>query len=216
MRYYTKKGDEGQTQGLNGRCTKSDPQIEALGALDEAQVALGFAAVHAQECVHQGAITSAKRRSPSFTTCRQIFRLRIFATRNCSAQEDSGESRVTGQGGSGRDGATDKEIYETLRWMQRTLFAVGGTKCPKSLTELLTETEKLCDSFTPDEPQTAFVLPGSSELSARIDLARVAIRRYERKLCAISEQNNRVRDILPLVNRFSDLCYALAQYAADF
>jgi len=157
MSYYTKMGDTGQTQGLDDRCTKSDPVIEAFGAVDEAQVALGFAAVKAEESVQHSDISAA------------------------------------------------------LRWMQGVLFSIGGTACPENLPELLAEAESLCDHFTPEEPSFDFVLPGGSELSARIDLARVAVRRYERRLCAISDGNPTVLDALPLVNRLSDLCSALAR-----
>ena len=44
MRIYTRRGDDGTTSLRGGvRVAKSDPVIEALGALDEAQAALGVA-----------------------------------------------------------------------------------------------------------------------------------------------------------------------------
>ncbi len=47
MRIYTRTGDQGDT-GLSGggRVRKSDLRIEALGAMDEANAALGVARVH--------------------------------------------------------------------------------------------------------------------------------------------------------------------------
>ena len=187
MRYYTKTGDGCQTQGLHGRCAKSDPQIEAFGALDEAQVALGFAAVCAKEYV-VGAMSS----SPADAEGKRF---------------EQGEC------------VQSSTVYETLRWMQQVLFDVGGTTCADNLAELLAKTESLCDEFTADgktkgtktKGTVLFVLPGSSELSARIDLARVAIRRYERKLCAVADEHPSVMDALPLINRLSDLAYALAR-----
>jgi cob(I)alamin adenosyltransferase len=43
MRVYTGKGDAGTTDLLGGRVDKNDPRIEAIGALDEASSAIGFA-----------------------------------------------------------------------------------------------------------------------------------------------------------------------------
>ncbi|MDP9074314.1 MAG: cob(I)yrinic acid a,c-diamide adenosyltransferase [Actinomycetota bacterium] len=44
MKIYTRKGDDGSTGLLyGGRVAKDDPAIEATGALDEAQAALGLA-----------------------------------------------------------------------------------------------------------------------------------------------------------------------------
>lgn len=43
MRFYTGLGDDGSTDLLGARVSKDDPRIEALGALDEATSAIGFA-----------------------------------------------------------------------------------------------------------------------------------------------------------------------------
>jgi len=43
MRLYTGKGDQGSTDLLGARVGKIDPRIGALGALDEASSAIGFA-----------------------------------------------------------------------------------------------------------------------------------------------------------------------------
>ncbi len=46
--FYTRAGDEGYTGLLGpGRIAKEDPRIEALGAVDEANAALGVARAHA-------------------------------------------------------------------------------------------------------------------------------------------------------------------------
>jgi cob(I)alamin adenosyltransferase len=47
--FYTRAGDEGYTGLLGkGRVAKEDPRIEALGAVDEANAALGVARAHAR------------------------------------------------------------------------------------------------------------------------------------------------------------------------
>ncbi|MBA3449602.1 MAG: cob(I)yrinic acid a,c-diamide adenosyltransferase [Chloroflexia bacterium] len=43
MRFYTTLGDDGTTDLLGTRVGKDDPRVEALGALDEATSAIGFA-----------------------------------------------------------------------------------------------------------------------------------------------------------------------------
>jgi cob(I)alamin adenosyltransferase len=43
MRFYTGLGDDGSTDLLGARVGKDDPRITALGALDEATSAIGFA-----------------------------------------------------------------------------------------------------------------------------------------------------------------------------
>jgi cob(I)alamin adenosyltransferase len=43
MRLFTGKGDAGETDLLGGRVGKDDPRIAAIGALDEASSAIGFA-----------------------------------------------------------------------------------------------------------------------------------------------------------------------------
>ena len=50
MKIYTKAGDDGST-GLigGGRVPKSDPRLECIGAVDELNAAVGWAAVPASE-----------------------------------------------------------------------------------------------------------------------------------------------------------------------
>ena len=43
MRFYTGLGDDGSTDLLGARVVKDDPRVEALGTLDEATSAIGFA-----------------------------------------------------------------------------------------------------------------------------------------------------------------------------
>jgi cob(I)alamin adenosyltransferase len=60
-----------------------------------------------------------------------------------------------------------------------------------------------------------FVIPGGTQLSAALDLARATIRRGERRLAALSEAGELSSDaVLHFVNRASDLAYAMAR-AAD-
>jgi cob(I)alamin adenosyltransferase len=59
-----------------------------------------------------------------------------------------------------------------------------------------------------------FVIPGGTPLSAQLDVARTAIRRAERRVAALGEAGELAGESLPrLVNRASDLAFAMARYA---
>ena len=61
-----------------------------------------------------------------------------------------------------------------------------------------------------------FVLPGGTDLSARLDVARTAIRRAERKVVQLKETGNLPDDtVLHYLNRVSDLVFAMARYADE-
>jgi cob(I)alamin adenosyltransferase len=60
--FYTRAGDEGYTGLLGpGRVAKEDPRIEALGAVDEANAALGAARAHARSPEAAGLLLAVQR-----------------------------------------------------------------------------------------------------------------------------------------------------------
>jgi len=59
-----------------------------------------------------------------------------------------------------------------------------------------------------------FVIPGGTQLSAQLDVARTVIRRAERRISALSESGELASEtILHFANRASDLAYAMARFA---
>jgi cob(I)alamin adenosyltransferase len=59
-----------------------------------------------------------------------------------------------------------------------------------------------------------FVIPGGNLLSAQLDVARTAIRRAERAIAALAEAGELTSaTVIHLVNRASDLAYAMARFA---
>ena len=61
-----------------------------------------------------------------------------------------------------------------------------------------------------------FVLPGGTELSARLDVARAAIRRAERRVVDIQTAGDLADDtVLRFLNRASDAIYAMARFADE-
>ncbi len=61
-----------------------------------------------------------------------------------------------------------------------------------------------------------FVIPGGTELSARLDVARTAIRRAERRVSSMREDGQLPDDtVLRYLNRASDAVYAMARFADE-
>lgn len=61
-----------------------------------------------------------------------------------------------------------------------------------------------------------FVIPGGTELSAALDVARAAIRRAERRVVELRDSNGLASDaVLRYLNRASDLAFALARFADE-
>jgi cob(I)alamin adenosyltransferase len=61
-----------------------------------------------------------------------------------------------------------------------------------------------------------FVIPGGTELSAALDIARSTIRRAERRVVELRDSNGLASDtVLRFLNRASDLVFALARFADE-
>jgi cob(I)alamin adenosyltransferase len=61
-----------------------------------------------------------------------------------------------------------------------------------------------------------FVIPGGTELSARLDVARAAVRRAERRVAALRHEGELAdATLLSYLNRVSDALYAMARFADE-
>jgi cob(I)alamin adenosyltransferase len=59
-----------------------------------------------------------------------------------------------------------------------------------------------------------FVIPGGTQISAQLDVARTVIRRAERHVTALNEAGELTGEtVIHFVNRASDLAYAMARFA---
>ncbi len=60
-----------------------------------------------------------------------------------------------------------------------------------------------------------FVIPGGTQLSAQLDVARAVLRRAERRIVALGARRGagRLGSVLEYVNRASDLLFAMARFA---
>jgi cob(I)alamin adenosyltransferase len=61
-----------------------------------------------------------------------------------------------------------------------------------------------------------FVIPGGTELSARLDVARAAVRRAERRVAALKDEGDLADEtVLTYLNRLSDALFAMARFADE-
>ena len=76
------------------------------------------------------------------------------------------------------------------------------------------ELERLCDAFNAELPELkSFVIPGGSEASARLHVARTVCRRAERDAIAAAREVEVNPLVLVYLNRLSDLLFILSRAA---
>lgn len=170
---YTRTGDKGRTRlGDMSETDKHDLRVEAYGAVDELNAALGLAAVQAGE---------------DHPLTAELTRIQndLFDLGADLCVPDTGEKldweplRVT-------PGQTD--------WLEARIDAHNG-----QLTAL--------DSF---------ILPGGSELSARLHLARTIARRAERRTVELASRGDIVgAPVITYLNRLSDYLFVAARIANE-
>jgi cob(I)alamin adenosyltransferase len=111
----------------------------------------------------------------------------------------------------------DGEIAETLARIENELFDLGaditvpeGEAGLRVTQELVDRLEADCDRFNESLPELkSFVLPGGTELAARLFVARAVCRRVERAILAAG-----VSQLVGVyLNRLSDLLFILARAA---
>jgi cob(I)alamin adenosyltransferase len=124
----------------------------------------------------------------------------------------------------------NKEIYDDILQMQNELFIAGAELATapeaagrleagvsKVTNEMVEKLETVIDRYMDrvDLPPK-FVIPGGTELSARLDVARTAVRRAERRVSAMREDGQLPDDtVLRYLNRASDAVYAMARFADE-
>jgi cob(I)alamin adenosyltransferase len=124
----------------------------------------------------------------------------------------------------------NQELYGDILRMQNELFVAGAELATapeaaerlqdgvsKVTTEMVERLESDIDRYMDrvDLPPK-FVIPGGTELSARLDVARTAIRRAERRVSVMRESGQLPDDtVLRYLNRASDAVYAMARFADE-
>ncbi|MDP7067986.1 MAG: cob(I)yrinic acid a,c-diamide adenosyltransferase [Acidimicrobiales bacterium] len=92
----------------------------------------------------------------------------------------------------------------------RSKLEPGTTLVTAEMVEVLEQSIDTADARF--ETPTEFTIPGQTEISARLDWARVMVRRAERESINVCQPGSHV---LPYLNRLSDLLWTLARWQED-
>lgn len=177
MSIATRTGDDGTTSLLYGqRVPKHHPQIEAVGAFDELNVALGAVKPHL---------------APSNERDAAVHALLLAVQKNLVAL--MGEVACA---------ETDAARYAASKFEK--LAATDVARLDAELAALEARGLRF----------DGWATPGANARAAALDLARVAARRAERRLCDLPDHGRSVRpELRRFVNRLSDLLWLLAREA---
>jgi cob(I)alamin adenosyltransferase len=125
-------------------------------------------------------------------------------------------------------GSEHAELAADLLRLQDDLFVAGAelATAPEAAERLedgvsrtteamVAELERLIDRYMSEvDLPPKFVIPGGNQLSAQLDVARTVIRRAERHISALNDSGELSGEtVIHLVNRASDLAYAMARFA---
>lgn len=123
-------------------------------------------------------------------------------------------------------GAGDEELAATILRLQDECFVAGAelATAPEATDrledgvsritpEMVDELDALIDHYMDQvELPPKFIIPGGTELSARLDFARAVLRRAERRLTELASTEDLGATETPrFLNRCSDLLYAMAR-----
>ena len=122
------------------------------------------------------------------------------------------------------------ELFDDVLRIQNELFVAGAelATAPEAAErlepgesrvtqEMIDRLESAIDRYMEriDLPPK-FVIPGGTELSARLDLARTAVRRAERRVSALKHEGELADDtVIVYLNRVSDALFAMARFADE-
>jgi len=130
---------------------------------------------------------------------------------------------LNSQLGFARNILDDDRAARIIFRVQRELFDVAGelaTSDPEEFPEKIGEAEveqlesdidSFLDSMNKKE-KSRFIVPGSSQASAALHVARTICRRAERRTITLTGEAEIREVILKYLNRLSDLIYTLARY----
>ncbi len=172
---YTRTGDQGTTGLVDGsRLPKHALRMQAVGDVDEANAALGMAAVVAEDYLEADLVR---------------FQNDLF---------DLGADLATPLGEVGGDDFEPSEMVLRI--------------VPAQVDHVESRIDALNEAL---DPLNSFVLPGGTELAARLHMARTIARRAERRMTALAEAEPVNPAALAFVNRLSDYLFVAARVAND-
>lgn len=125
--------------------------------------------------------------------------------------------------GVARSALSDNEISSVLEELQKDLFVAGadlagdkggkgGKEVPRITRERVFELERIIDRFESELPPLhVFILPGGSRAGASLHFVRTVTRRAERRIVTLSRKEDINEQLIPYINRLSDLLFVLAR-----
>jgi len=121
--------------------------------------------------------------------------------------------------GVARSSLSDNEISSVLEELQKDLFVAGadlagdkGGRVPRITKERVFELERIIDRFESELPPLhVFILPGGGRAGASLHFVRAVARRAERRIVTLSRKEDINEQLIPYINRLSDLLFVLAR-----
>jgi len=116
----------------------------------------------------------------------------------------------------------DKELDSILHEVQNDLFVVGGDlatikkdqKITRITAERVLELEAIIDKYEGElPPLKSFILPSGGAAGASLHFARAVTRRAERQIVRLARSEEISDQLIPYINRLSDLLFVLARIA---
>jgi cob(I)alamin adenosyltransferase len=132
--------------------------------------------------------------------------------------------------GVARSICTDERLAADILRLQNELFVAGAelATAPEArerlepgvsrvTEEMVDQAESDIDAYMAEvELPPKFVIPGGTQVSAQLDVARAVLRRAERRIVEIGLEGELGDSSLPrFVNRASDLVFAMARFADE-
>ncbi len=115
----------------------------------------------------------------------------------------------------------DVELDKLIQDLQRDLFVLGADLAtpsgvrrivPRITQERISELERRIDSLEEELPSlTAFILPSGNQAGSFLHFARTVARRAERVIVLLSAKEELNEQVVPYINRFSDLLFVIAR-----
>ncbi len=125
--------------------------------------------------------------------------------------------------GMARGFSRDEELDTVLEELQKDLFVAGADlasageglrELPRISKDRITELEKTIDRFEGElSPLKAFILPGGGISGSILHYARTVARRAERRIVTLSRTEKINEQMIPYINRLSDLLFVMARVA---
>jgi len=191
MKIYTRVGDDGKTSLFNGdRVDKNECHVEAYGAVDELNSALGLAGSHIQEYLtklaqpHESQDEMALRIAKMEHVKRQVHVIQ-------NSLFDLGAHLATPLTTSSKE-------------------AIARTSFRTDVSGMLEEWMDAMDTELP--PLRTFVLPGGHVIASALHIARTICRRAERQMVPLLNAGDMAPHAFMFVNRLSDYLFVLSRY----